>query len=178
MVARSGRGVEDVVFNNTPNSANVIPAAALYSYETRLPGEPRREERPRDLRAEVTGANPYRVGDQVYVKPGKARCDTKWRCGGVTKVVSDKVAEIDEVNWHVADVRLAEQRRRNHGEQQCMEMEVECDHGHLAAVVGGKAEDLGQCGGMKNGESAKENDGNDQDVDQEAGIPSGDPHSG
>ena len=63
MVARSGRGVGDMVFgyNNTPNSANVTPAAALYSYETRLPGEPRREGTPGDLRAEVTGANPYRV---------------------------------------------------------------------------------------------------------------------
>ena len=152
----------------------MIPAATLYSYETRLPGEPRREGRPGDLRAEVTGANPYRVGDKVNVKPGKARCDTKWRCGRVTKVVSDKVAEIDGVNRHVADVRLAEQRRRNDGEQQCMEMEVECDRGHVAAVVGGQAddEDLGQYGGMENGGSANDNDGNDQDVDQETSVPS------
>ena len=88
-------------------------------------------------------------------------------------MVSDKVAEIDEMNRHVADVRLAEQRRRNDGEQQCMGMEVECDHGHETAVVGGQAddEDLGQYGGMENGGSANKNDGNDQDVDQEAGIP-------
>ena len=152
----------------------MIPAVTLYSYETRLPGEPRREGRPGDLRAEVTGANPYRVGDQVYVKHGKARCDTKWRCGRLTKVMSDKVAEINGVNRHVADVRLAEQRRRNDGEQQCMEMEVECDRGHVAAVVGGQAddEDLGQYGGMENGGSANNNNGNDQDVDQEAAIPS------
>ena len=40
MVARSGRSVEGMVFwyNNTPNCANVIPAAALYNYETRVPG--------------------------------------------------------------------------------------------------------------------------------------------
>ena len=63
LVSMSVRAVEDMVFwyNNTPNSANVTPAAALYSYETRLPGEPRREGTPGDLRAEVTGANPYRV---------------------------------------------------------------------------------------------------------------------
>ena len=85
------------------------------------------------------------------MKPGKARCDTKWTC--VTKVVFDKVAEIDGVNRHVADVRLAEQRRCNDGEQKCMEMKVECDHGHVAAVVGGQAddEDLRQYGGMENG---------------------------
>ena len=75
------------------------------------------------------------------MKPGKARCDLKWRCGRVTKVVSDKVTEIDGVNQHVADVRLAEQRRRNNGEQQCMEIEVGCDLGHVAAVVGGQADD-------------------------------------
>jgi len=42
MVARSGRGVEEMVYwyNNTPNHAKVVPAVALYAYETRLPGEP------------------------------------------------------------------------------------------------------------------------------------------
>ena len=87
-----------------------MPADAIYSYEARLLGEPvpaRQFDGSRE-----SNKNSYQAGDQVYVKPGKARCDTMWRRGIVTRVQADNVVEVDGVNRHVADVR--------HGEQQHM----------------------------------------------------------
>ena len=103
MVARSGRGVEEMVYwyNNTPNYAKVVPAVALYSYHARLPGEPTRMARKPSI-----NMNPYRVGDQVYVRPGQARCDSKWEGAAVTGIVSENVVEVDGINRHIADVRL------------------------------------------------------------------------
>jgi hypothetical protein len=107
MVARTGKSPEDMVFwyNNTPSSANVIPAAATYRYQTRLPGEPVVSGLPGDRRAVKAKANPYRAGDSVFVKPGKARCDTRWNRQKVTKIVSDTVIEVNGINRHIADVR-------------------------------------------------------------------------
>ena len=109
MVARSGKTPEDMVFwyNNTPNSANVIPAAATYTYQARLPGEPESAGSPGDRHTVSTEMNPYRVGDEVFVKPGRARCDKRWKLGTVTKLISDKVVEIDNIDRHIADVRLS-----------------------------------------------------------------------
>ena len=95
-------------YNNTPNWDRIVPADAIYSYETRLLGEPvpaRQFEGSRE-----SNKNSYQAGDQVYVKPGKARCDTMWRRGIVTRVQADHVVEVDGVNRHVADVRHDEQQ--------------------------------------------------------------------
>jgi len=54
--------------------------------------------------------NSYQAGNQVYVKPGKARCDTMWRRGIVTRVQANNVVEVDGVNRDVADVRHVEQQ--------------------------------------------------------------------
>ena len=110
MVARTGGAIQGMVYwyNNTPNLDRIVPADAIYSYETRLLGEPvpaRQFEGSREC-----NKNSYQAGDQVYVKPGKARCDTMWRRGIVTRVQADHVVEVDGVNRHVADVRHVEQQ--------------------------------------------------------------------
>ena len=60
-------------------------------------------------RERESNKNSYQAGDQVYVKPGKARCDTIWRHGIVARVQADNVVEVDGVNRHVAGVRHVEQ---------------------------------------------------------------------
>ena len=105
MVARTGGSVEDMVFwyNQTPNSSQVVPAAKLYQYEARLPGQSTaitNQDRER-----AASSNPYQVGTTVFVKPGNARCDTVWREGVVTRLISDTVVEVDGTNRHIADVR-------------------------------------------------------------------------
>lgn len=55
-------------YNNTPNFANMFPAAALYSYGKRLPGEPRGEGRSGDLRVEVIKSNPYQAENQGQMR--------------------------------------------------------------------------------------------------------------
>jgi hypothetical protein len=105
MAARTGGRIEDMVFwyNNTPNSAEVVPALAIYQYEPRLPGEPKRDGLPGSSRP--NSSNPYKIGDSVYVKPANARCDTEWKTATVSNVVADTVVEVNGVNRHVADVR-------------------------------------------------------------------------
>jgi len=81
MVTRTVKYLEDMVFwyNNTPNSANGIPATATYKYHPRLPGEPVMLGLPGDHCAVKTKTNPSQVGNEFFVKPGKARGDTRWR---------------------------------------------------------------------------------------------------
>ena len=48
--------------------------------------------------------NPYQVGDEVWVRPPNARCDSRYSRGLVTRVVSDQVAEINGVPRHIKHV--------------------------------------------------------------------------
>ena len=131
MVARTGGAIQDMVYwyNNTPNSDRIVPADAIYSYKARLLGEPvpaRQFEGSRE-----SNKNSYQAGDQVYVKPGKARCDTMWRRGIVTRVQADNVVEVDGVNRHVADVRHVEQQHMPNLEleqQSAVNLGVELDY--------------------------------------------------
>ena len=106
MVARTNGTVAEMLhwYNNTPNSENVVPAQAIYQYSPRLVGE---EIKDLSLALRSTALSPYQVGDMVYVKPPKARCDTVWKLGKVTQIVADAVVEVDGTNRHVADVRHA-----------------------------------------------------------------------
>jgi len=118
-----------------------------------LPREPVEKELERDLPAKETVANSYKVRDNVFVKPGKVRCDTKWKQGTVTKIILDKVVEIDGVNYHVADVRLA---RQNEGDKNnaishlCTEVDIEL---------------CGDAGFGTNEEISGESVGNNSDLD-------------
>ena len=110
MGAQTGGAIQDVVYwyNNTPNSDQIVPADAIYSYEARLMGEPVTAQQ---FEGSIeSNKSSYQAGDQVYVKPGNARCDTMWRHGIVTRVQADNVVEVDGVNRHVADLRHVEQR--------------------------------------------------------------------
>ena len=66
MVARSGKAPEDMVFwyNNSPNSQGVVPAAAVFQYDVRIPGE---TSLPKSTNHPDSGS--YEVWDAVYVNP-------------------------------------------------------------------------------------------------------------
>ena len=106
MAARSGNSIQEMVFwyNNTPNADGTVPSQEVYSYNVRNP----------DVQVEADDsdnlANSYRVGDVVYVKPVGAKCTTEWLGGKVTGVVSDTAVEVNGINRHVADLRLAYRR--------------------------------------------------------------------
>ncbi len=51
--------------------------------------------------------SPYDVGDTVWVKPSENRCDTKYKLGTVTRVVSEQTMEVDGMPRHVRDLRSA-----------------------------------------------------------------------
>lgn len=104
MAARTGGSVNNMVFwyNNTPSQDGIVPADQLYSYKVRLPqiSNNSRQVKPTD-------SNPYSVGDSVYVKPAAAKCTSVWKLGKVTAVKSNTSVEVNGVNRHVADLRLA-----------------------------------------------------------------------
>ena len=105
MVARSGGSVERMVYwyNNTPNSDDVVPADEVFRYQSVLPSSLTRGTAGERDRGKLS--NPYKVGDEVFVRPPNARCTTPWNRGIVTRIVAQMVVEVDGTNRHVSDVR-------------------------------------------------------------------------
>lgn len=104
MAARSGKSVEEMAYwyySQSPTVHDVVPDDKVYSYSTRLPSQ-----RTRDDGNDRNGT--YRIGNSVFVKLADARCNTRWKLGEVTKIVSDIVVEVDGTNHHVGDLRLVE----------------------------------------------------------------------
>lgn len=134
MVARTGGKVEDMVYwyNNSPNYMKVVPAKAIYQYESRLFGtSPVTCSREK---AADTKQSPYNVGDKVFVKPKTARCDTTWKDATITRVVSKTVVEVDGINRHIADVRAAAANRPDaERNKQADVLEVAVDYDGAAA---------------------------------------------
>ena len=106
MAARTGKNPIDAVFwhNVAPKNGQkdeTVPQKSIFTYEWRLPGEagrlPQAERKAR-----------FEVGDEVWVKPGNARCTTRWLRGGVTGVNSANNVEINGMPRHVLDLRHVE----------------------------------------------------------------------
>ena len=47
----------------------------------------------------------FKVGNQVWVKPGNARCTTRWKKGQVTDINSINNVSVDGMPRHVLDIR-------------------------------------------------------------------------
>ena len=103
MAERTGKSPVDAVFwyNVAPRygqKPESIPQRSVAAYEWRLPREQG------DIHQERDDASVH-VGDQVWVKPGNARCTTRWMRGGVTRVNSANNIDVDGVPRHVLDIR-------------------------------------------------------------------------
>lgn len=105
MAARANGDPLQMVFwyNVTPKEssrAESLPSASVHNYDWRLPGisEVSVEKKPEM----VSGLH---RGDQVYVKPPRARCTSTWPVGTITEVLSDYRVEVDGVPRHVGDLR-------------------------------------------------------------------------
>ena len=88
-------------YNMSPRNAladSSVPQRAIYTYEWRHPQLPRKRE-------EDTENVPIKVGEEVWVKPPKAKCTTKWKKGRVTRVNSSNNIEVDGMPRHVLDLR-------------------------------------------------------------------------
>ena len=107
-------------YNNSPNAAGVVPSETIFVYTEDL-GTADEDT------AVQGGCNPYSVGDNVYVKPSKARCSTPWDVKVVTAILSPTAVEIGGVPRHVADVRRA---------SRACDVFVENGHGPVDAAEG------------------------------------------
>ena len=104
MSERSGKSpIESVFFYNVaPRSGQKpesVPQRSLFTYDWRLPGQPAETSRPDGGGARV------QIGEEVWVKPGNARCTTHWTRGEVTGINSSNNIEVDGMARHVLDLR-------------------------------------------------------------------------
>ena len=106
MAARTNADPLDMVYwyNSTPKDGvkeESVPGSQLNSYPWRTPGT--------HVKSNFSCAkesSTLSAGDLVFVKPGGARCFTKWPVGRITGVNSNTNVEVDGIPRHVADVRV------------------------------------------------------------------------
>ena len=91
------------LYNVTPRddtTDEAAPASVLYRYRVRVKAvDPVRTE------DADRGGSRYRVGDAVWVKPPRGRCDDRYDQGEVTGQVSTQTVEVDGVPRHVRHLR-------------------------------------------------------------------------
>ena len=100
---KSGTDPEEAVFwyNVSPRIAvkeSSVPQMSVHTYQWRLPVEDPQ------VNCEENDCS-FRVGDYVWVKPGNARCTTRWNKGRVTDINSANNVSVDGMPRHVLDVR-------------------------------------------------------------------------
>ena len=105
MAERSGKSPIDAVFwyNVAPRYGQQpasVPQKSVATYEWRLPvmSVPPAEEGD-------CGDGRVQIGEEVWVRPGGARCTTRWGRGIVTGMNSANNIEVDGVPCHILDVR-------------------------------------------------------------------------
>ncbi|XP_067940533.1 uncharacterized protein [Watersipora subatra] len=102
MLACSDGTVNDMLYwyNNFSNADGVVPFRRLFNYN------PQKQETTRISAKRDISLNPYKVGDQVYVKPGNAKCTSVWKTGKVTSLVSNTAVKVDDKTRHIRDIRF------------------------------------------------------------------------
>ena len=104
IAARKNCTVAEAVYryNVTPlndQTADSAPANLLYRYELRVQGlDDQATPVPRVCETsdgQERGRSRYRPGDSVWVRPPRARCDTRYDRGEVTRVISDQCVEVN-----------------------------------------------------------------------------------
>ena len=79
-----------------PTDPSTAPSQAIHRYQWRFPEM---------TRSDANGVSQYKAGDSVYVKPGGARCTTRWKQAKVTRVTPEGAIEVEGVHRHVGDIR-------------------------------------------------------------------------
>lgn len=104
IAARKGCEIAEAVYlynltsRDDSTQANA-PANTLYRYPVRIRGVDHCTEDEEEMN------NPYKVGDEVWVTPPNARCDSRHSRALVAKVVSDQAVEINGVPRHIKHIR-------------------------------------------------------------------------
>ncbi|KFD64579.1 hypothetical protein M514_12596 [Trichuris suis] len=104
IVARKRYSVAEAVhlYNVTPRdgrSPSKCPANGVHTYKARPWGVARKAQE------EERADGPYQVGDNLWLRPPGTRCDTQYRKGTVTKIISEQAVEVGGIPNHVRDVR-------------------------------------------------------------------------
>ena len=74
-----------------------VPQRSVYAYNWRMTDTIDEEDRSKQCE--------FEIGDKVWVKPGNAKCTTKWHTGTVTQVNSNNNVDVDGMARHILDIR-------------------------------------------------------------------------
>jgi len=111
MAERMGKSPIEAVYwyNLAPKDGqkeDSVPQKSVYQYDWKMKGHREKVEK-EEPQCEV------KVGEEIWVKPGDARCTSKWREGIVTRINSENNVDVDGMARHILDIR-----RRNGGTEE------------------------------------------------------------
>ena len=81
---------------------STAPANKLYQYETRVRGIDDNEN-PHDPYKIKT--NKFKLIDKVWVNPQDNRCDSQYKVGRITRIISEQTVEVEKNCLHIRDQR-------------------------------------------------------------------------
>ena len=114
MAARARSTPEEAAFwyNRTPSEDGIVPIDLVLATQPRFPisWKNARDE------TKTPDQSRFSIEEEVFVKPPQARCTTPWNVGKVTKVISQRVVDVDGMPRHVADVRSIPEDSRRTGD--------------------------------------------------------------
>ena len=82
--------------------SSTAPANKLYQYEIRVRGI-YDNKKPHDPYKTIT--NKFKLGDKVWVQPPDSRCDSQYKVGRITGIISEQTVEVDKMCRHIRDLR-------------------------------------------------------------------------
>ncbi|XP_065645691.1 uncharacterized protein LOC136076148 [Hydra vulgaris] len=92
-------------YNVSPEAgckSSTTSANKLYQYEIKV-REINNNKYAHDSYKKIT--NKFKLGDKVWVKPSDNRCDSQYKIGIVTEIISEQTVEVDKMCRHVRDLR-------------------------------------------------------------------------
>ena len=102
--------------NNVSADKNgVSPMDKIYSYPIGVKGL-----RKKNLLAKNVKNERFRIGDNVWLKPPKVKCHTKWQPAIITQDASNQTEEVNGVPRHVKHIRP-----QNDNRSLCIDVEIE-----------------------------------------------------
>jgi len=101
MAERAGASVLDIVYwlNMVPNANEKVPSEQIFRHKWR-------HRDTKTIKNFLDGSQPkFQIGQNVFVRPGDARCTSRWNKGIITRVLNDIKFEVDGIPRHVSDLR-------------------------------------------------------------------------
>ena len=82
--------------------SSTAPANKLYQYEIRVRGI---DDNKNAFDPYKKKTNKLKLGDKLWVKPPENRCDSQYKIGRITRIISEQTVEVNKMCRHIRDLR-------------------------------------------------------------------------